>query len=96
MPPVHFDIVYHDQTINVTAGRHYRLNFPDGRWLALGRYPDDTQTTSVENANISYSLAFVWVVEDKSAGPEWLNNEQVQVLGELVKRKETALEAPDE
>jgi hypothetical protein len=87
-----FDIVYQDQVIKVTPDSHYRLTFPDGRWLLVGRHPDDTRTTSVENANISYSMAFVWVVEDASAGPNWLNHEQVQVIGELIKRKETELE----
>lgn len=84
-----FEIVYRNQVIKVVPGKSYRLIFPDGRWLLIGRYPDDTHTTAVDNANISYSTAFVWVIEDKTGGPDWLNPEQVQVLGELIHRKET-------
>jgi hypothetical protein len=87
-----FSIHYLDQTIGVETGDHYQLYFPDGRQLAIQKYPDDTQTTPVENGNISYSNAFVWVIENKSIGPAWLNHEQLQVLGELIKRKEQELE----
>lgn len=83
-----FSIHYLDQTIWVETGDPYQLHFPDGRQLGIRQYPDDTQTTPVENGNISYSNAFVWVIENKSPGPLWLNNEQLQVLGDLIKEKE--------
>jgi hypothetical protein len=87
-----FEITYNGQVIKIQSGNTYGVHFPDGRWLSVNRYPDDTKTVPVENENISYSLAFVWVVEDKSPGPGWLSNEQVQVIGELIRRKEIELD----
>jgi hypothetical protein len=90
-----FEIMYHDEVISVNSRNNYRLSFPGNRWLTIHCYPDDTQTTPVENANISYSLASVWVVEEKSPGPDFLTNEEVQVIGELIKRKEIELNNAD-
>jgi len=87
-----FTVHYLNQAIEVERRDDYQLRFPDGPQMTIQKYPDDTQTTPVENGNISYSTAFVWVVENKSPGPIWLNNEQLQVLGELIKRKEQELE----
>ncbi|MEP6746313.1 MAG: hypothetical protein ABJB86_01235 [Bacteroidota bacterium] len=86
-----FEICYHDQVVTIHAGDNYRLTFPDGRWVLIHCYPDDTQTTSVDNANISYSLASVWVIEDKAPGAGFLTTEEIQVVGELIKRKEAEL-----
>jgi hypothetical protein len=87
-----FNIIYQDETVQVQTGNHYRLQFPDGRWLVIEKYPDDTSTTAVENANISYSYRFIWVIEEPTGHPDWINDEQLQVIGELVLRKEQALE----
>jgi hypothetical protein len=85
--------------LNITIAPHgtesiekYRLSYDDGRWLVMDKRPDDTKTVATFNANISYSTATVWAVESKSEGPDWVNTEQLQVIGELIARKEQELE----
>jgi len=87
-----FEIEYHNETIRVTAEGNYKLSYPDGRWLILGKQMDDTGTVSIFNDNINYDVAPVWTIQDKSEGPDWVNKEQAQVIGELVLRKEMSVE----
>jgi hypothetical protein len=72
-----FEIEYHDEIIRVLAEDNYTLSYPDGRWLILEKKSDD---------------APVWLVKNKSKGPDWMNREQAQVIGELLHRKEMELE----
>jgi len=93
-----FSIEYHNEVIAVepieaAANEQYRLGYKDGRWLIMGKRPDDTKTVATYNENISYSTATVWAVENKSEGPDWINPEQLQVIGELVSRKEREMQA---
>jgi hypothetical protein len=87
-----FNIQYKDVTIEVTAAEHYHIVFPDGKWMNLQKYPDDTKTMPVENENISYSYAFVWVVENQSQETNWLSEEEVQAIGEIIRKKDQELE----
>ena len=92
-----FSIEYHNELIRIAAHgiesvEKYRLSYDDGRWLIMDKRPDDTKTVATFNANISYSTASVWAVESKSEGPDWVNTEQLQVIGELITRKEQELE----
>jgi hypothetical protein len=87
-----FEIEYHDEVIRVSVEDNYKLSYPDGRWLILKKRSDDTGVVSSFNDNTSYSTASVWAVESKSEGPDWVNREQLQVIGELVVRKELELE----
>ena len=87
-----FTVQYLDQLIEVQKQANYQLRFADGQRLTIQKYPDDTQTTPVENYNISYSNAFVWVIEDGAAGIKAITHDQLQALGELIRKKEQALE----
>jgi len=87
-----FTVQYLAQLIEVQKKVNYQLRFPDGRQLVIQKYPDDTQTTPVENYNISYSNAFVWVIEDGAAGTKAITHDQLQALGELIRKKEQVLE----
>jgi len=92
-----FSIEYHNELIRIASHgiesvEKYRLSYDDGRWLIMDKRPDDTKTVATFNANISYSTATVWAVESKSEGPDWVNTEQLQVIGELITRKEQELE----
>jgi len=87
-----FSIEYHNELISVTplgieSIEKYRLSYQDGRWLIMDKRPDDTKTVATFNANISYSTATVWAIESKSEGPDWINTEQLQVIGEIIARK---------
>ena len=91
-------IEYHNELIMVApAGiesiEKYKLSYNDGRWLIMHKRPDDTKTVATFNANISYSTATVWAVESKSEGPDWVNAEQLQVIGEIIERKSKEAEA---
>ena len=87
-----FEIEYHDEVIRVSAEDNYKLSYPDGRWLILGRRSDDTGVVSTFNDNTNYGTTSLWALESKSEGPDWVNREQLQVIGELVVRKEMDLE----
>ena len=92
-----FSIEYHNELIRVESigmetTEKYRLTYEDGRWLTMDKRPDDTKTVATFNANVSYSTATVWVVESKSEGPDWINMEQLQVVGEIITRKAHELE----
>ena len=92
-----FSIEYHNELIRVESigmdlTEKYQLEYEDGRWLTIGKRPDDTKTVATFNANISYSTATVWVIEGKSEGPDWINMEQLQVVGEIITRKAHELE----
>ena len=94
----HFNVEYHNDNIQVSpveglANEQYRLDYPDGRWLIMGKRPDDTKTVATYNENISYSTATVWAIESKAGGPDWVNTEQLQVIGELIARKEQEIAA---
>jgi len=89
-----FRIYYQGQAIEVEKDTHYRLYFPDGSQLLMRQYPDDTSTTPVENYNISYSNSLIWAIEDKTEAPAWIDYKQLQVLGDLLKRKEEDLQSP--
>jgi hypothetical protein len=87
-----FSIDYHNdqimiESINETSNEQYHLSYRDGRWLVMGKRPDDTKTVATYNDNISYSTATVWAIEKKSEGPDWINMEQLQVIGELISRR---------
>ena len=91
-----FNIEYHHDIITITPmeselNDKYRLDYTDGRWMIIDKRPDDTKTVATFNANISYSTATVWVAENKSEGPDWLNSEQLQVIAEIMLRKEQEL-----
>lgn len=83
-----FEIEYHGETITITPGDGYKLSYADGRWLTIKQQSDDTGVVSIFNDNIDYRTAAVWVIDKKSEGPDWMNREQLQVIGELVSRKE--------
>ncbi len=90
-------IEYHNELISVTpvgleSADKYQLTYQDGRWLVMEKRPDDTKTVATFNANISYSTATVWAIESKSEGPDWINAEQLQVIGEIIARKSNELE----
>lgn len=87
-----FEIEYHNEVIRVSAADGYKLSYPDGRWLILEKRSDDTGIVSIFNDNTSYGATSVWAVKSKSEGPDWVNREQLQVIGELVVRKEMELE----
>ncbi len=87
-----FTIHYLNQSIEVQKAENYQLRFANGEQLNIQKYPDDTQTTPVENYNISYSNAFVWVVENPSAGSKLIDKKQLQELGELIRKIEQELE----
>lgn len=87
-----FNIEYHNELISIEpidseTNDKYRLGYQDGRWLVMDKRPDDTKTVATFNANISYSTATVWAIEEKSEGPDWINTEQLQVIGEIIARK---------
>ena len=87
-----FSIEYHNQVIKVLpiegeSTDKYKLTYQDGRWLTMDKKPDDSKTVATFNANISYSTSMVWAIEDKSEGPDWVNAEQLQVIGEIITRK---------
>lgn len=82
-----FDIEYHDERIKVSGDDNYRLTYPDGRWLVLEKQAGDTGTVSIFNDNTNYGTISMWVIQSKSEGPDWVNREQLQVIGELVVRK---------
>lgn len=87
-----FSIDYHNEHISVSdmhieSLEKFRLSYPDGRWLVMEKRPDDSKTVATFNANISYSTATVWAIESKSEGPDWINAEQLQVIGEIIARK---------
>jgi len=90
-------IEYHNQAIKVSpiegeSTDKYKLTYQDGRWLIMDKKPDDSKTVATFNANISYSTATVWAIEDKSEGPDWVNTEQLQVIGEIITRKAQELQ----
>ena len=87
-----FEIEYHNEIIRVAADGNYKLSYPDGRWLILEKQLDETGTVSIFNDNINYDVAPVWTIQDKSEGPDWVNKEQAQVIGELALRKEMSVE----
>jgi len=87
-----FDIEYHDQRIQVNAENNYKLTYPDDRWLVIEKQSGDTGTVSIFNDNTNYGTTSMWVIQSKSEGPDWVNREQLQVIGELVVRKEKELE----
>ena len=88
-----FSIDYHREHINIEfigieGLEKYRLSYDDGRWLVMDKRPDDTKTVATYNDNISYSTASVWAIESKSQGPDWINREQLQVIGEIISNKQ--------
>jgi len=87
-----FEIEYHSESVRVSADENYKLSYPDGRWMIIEQRSDDTGVVSTFNDNTRYGANSVWVVESKSEGPDWVNREQLQVIGELVVRKEMELE----
>lgn len=85
-------IEYHGEKIAVElpvedAQQQYRLVFPGNRWLVMSQHPDDTKTVATYNDNISYSTGTVWAIDAQSEGPDWINAEQLQVLGEIILRR---------
>lgn len=94
-----FSIEYHNELIRIEpieadseSNEKYKLTYPDDRWLIMDKRPDDTKTVATFNANISYSTATVWAIENKSEGPDWINTEQLQVIGEMIARRQQELE----
>jgi hypothetical protein len=87
-----FEIEYHNETVRVSAEDNYKLSYSDGRWLVLEKRSDDTGTVSIFNDSTSYGATSVWAIQSKSEGPDWVNREQLQVIGELLVRKEKEAE----
>src|SRR3954470_9743356 len=87
-----FDIEYHNERITVSGEDNYKLTYPDGRWLVIEKQAGDTGTVSIFNDNTNYGTVSIWVIRSKSEGPDWVNREQLQVIGELVLRKEKEAE----
>lgn len=83
----HFSIVYHNDTIKVETGNSYKLIFPDDRWLIMDCKEDYSKTIASSDADTRQQIPSEWVITSTSGGPDWLNREQLQVLGELVNRK---------
>lgn len=67
--------------------QRFHLTFPGDRWLIMSQHPDDMKTVATYNDNISYSTGTVWAIDEQSEGPDWINTEQLQVLGEIVLRR---------
>ncbi|MEO6314383.1 MAG: hypothetical protein ABIU63_09735 [Chitinophagaceae bacterium] len=83
-----FTVVYHNEKIDVQAGEHYRLTWPDGRWLVMDCKDDYSKTPASSDAEARQVISCIWVIETSSGGPDWVNREQLQVIGELLKRRE--------
>jgi hypothetical protein len=83
----HFSIGYHNDNIKVETGDDYRLIFPDGRWLVMDLKEDFSKTIASSDPDIRQHTPTHWVITSTSGGPEWINREQLQVMGELISRK---------
>ncbi|GAC1597042.1 MAG: hypothetical protein NVS3B8_09940 [Chitinophagaceae bacterium] len=82
-----FSIYYHNESIKVETGNYYRLIFPGGRWLMINCQEDYSKTVASSDEDTRQSIPSEWVVVSTSGGPDWVNREQLQVLGELLIRK---------
>jgi hypothetical protein len=79
---------YHNNAITVESGENYRLTWPDGRWLIMNCQEDYSKTQASTDADTRHIIPCQWTVESTSGGPDWINREQLQVVGELIGRKE--------
>lgn len=82
----HFTIEFHSQAIQVEQNGEIKLIFPDGRWLTMEKREDYSQTVASSDEDSRQSIPTHWAVLRTSGKPDWVNREQVQVLGELVTR----------
>ncbi|HTL08641.1 MAG TPA: hypothetical protein VL307_10305 [Chitinophagaceae bacterium] len=92
-----FSIEYHNQVIRISpiegeSTDRYKLTYQDDRWLIIDKKPEESKTVATFNASVSYSTATVWAIEQKSEGPDWVNTEQLQVIGEIITRKAQELQ----
>jgi hypothetical protein len=81
-------VEYHNERIIAETGENYRLTWPDGRWLIMEYKEDHSKTMASSDADSRHITPSLWMVDSTSGGPAWINREQLQVLGELIKRKE--------
>jgi hypothetical protein len=83
-----FTVEYHNNSIKVEIGDNHRLTWPDGRWLLMNCQEDYSKTQASTDADTRQIAPYQWVVDSTSGGPDWINREQLQVVGELISRKE--------
>ena len=69
----------------------YKLTFPDGRWITMEQKEDFSQTVASSDEDSRQNIPTHWIVLRTSGKPDWVNREQVQVLGELVIRHSPAV-----
>jgi hypothetical protein len=82
-----FSVVYHNNSIKVETVDGYRLVFPDDRWLIMDLKEDFSKTVASSDADTRQQTPTQWVITSTSGGPDWINREQLQVIGELISRK---------
>jgi hypothetical protein len=83
-----FTLEYHHDSIKVATGDNYQLTWPDGRWLKIHCQEDYSKTEASSDAGTRQMVSSQWVIDATSGGPDWVNREQLQVIGELINRKE--------
>jgi hypothetical protein len=83
-----FTLEYHNESIRIETGSHYRLTWPDGRWLTMECKDDYSKTQASSDASTRQIIPNQWTIIEISGGPDWINREQLQVVGELIVRKE--------
>ncbi len=88
-----FSISYHNESIAVEQDEHFRLIFPGNRWLTIKNQEDFSKTIASSDEATRQNIPSEWVVVSTSGGPDWVNREQLQVLGELINRKAAEQEA---
>ncbi|MEP6749130.1 MAG: hypothetical protein ABJB86_15460 [Bacteroidota bacterium] len=83
-----FTVEYHNESIRIEKGSHYRLTWHDGRWLTIECKDDYSKTQASSDEGVRQIIPSKWTVIETSGGPDWINREQLQVVGELILRKE--------
>ena len=83
-----FSIEYHNDSIKVESNGGYRLTWPDKRWLLIKCLEDYSKTQASTDEATRQITPCQWTIESTSGGPDWINREQLQVVGELINRKE--------
>lgn len=89
-----FSVAYHNDTIRVEGDEQYRLTFPDDRWLDVKLQADYSRVVASSDSDTRQTAPEEWVILSTSGGPDWINREQIQVIGELISRKEEAAKEP--
>ena len=83
-----FTLEYHNESIRIETGNNYRLTWPDGRWLTMECKDDYSKTQASSDEDVRQITSCQWTITETSGGPDWINREQLQVVGELILRKE--------